>query len=156
MVSSALCPVVHISGSQNVYSRAKGIADHYWPWSIFFPSVLPSPQVFPAGSKSISDGSYALPAGFKALPEDFVTISVGSKVFPLGLRPSHLALWGLPNCRFTVGFSSKLRIFDHFWSFLTHFSSFCIDLAISSKDKSSMKKFRNEVINYNEKPEKSK
>ena len=29
MVSSTLCPAVHISGSQNVYSRAEGIADHY-------------------------------------------------------------------------------------------------------------------------------
>ena len=30
MVSSTLCPAVHILGSQNVYSRAEGIADHYW------------------------------------------------------------------------------------------------------------------------------
>ena len=28
MVSSTL--------SQNVYSRAEGIADHYWPWAVFF------------------------------------------------------------------------------------------------------------------------
>ena len=32
MVSSTLCPAVHILGSQNVYGRAKGFADHYWPW----------------------------------------------------------------------------------------------------------------------------
>ena len=36
MVSSTLCPAVHILGSQNVYDRAEGIADHYWPWAIFF------------------------------------------------------------------------------------------------------------------------
>ena len=36
MVSSTLCPAVHILGSQNVYGRAEGIADHYWPWAIFF------------------------------------------------------------------------------------------------------------------------
>ena len=35
MVSSTLCPAVHILGSQNVYSRAEGIADHYWPRPIF-------------------------------------------------------------------------------------------------------------------------
>ena len=35
MVSSTLCPAVHILGSQNVYSRAEGIADHYWPWAVF-------------------------------------------------------------------------------------------------------------------------
>ena len=37
MVSSTLCPAVHILGSQNVYGRAEGIADHYWPWAVFFP-----------------------------------------------------------------------------------------------------------------------
>ena len=36
MVSSTLCPTVHILGSQNVYGRAEGIADHYWPWAVFF------------------------------------------------------------------------------------------------------------------------
>ena len=36
MVSSTLCPVVHILGSQNVYGRAEGIADHYWPWAVFY------------------------------------------------------------------------------------------------------------------------
>ncbi len=36
MVSSTLCPAVHILGSQYVYSRAEGIADHYWPWNVFF------------------------------------------------------------------------------------------------------------------------
>ena len=35
MVSSTLCPAVHIIGSQNVYGRAEGIADHYWPWAVF-------------------------------------------------------------------------------------------------------------------------
>ena len=32
----ALWPAVHILGSQNVYGRAEGIADHYWPWAVFF------------------------------------------------------------------------------------------------------------------------
>ena len=41
MVSSTLCPAVHILGSQNVYCRAEGIADHYWPWAVFFPFFLP-------------------------------------------------------------------------------------------------------------------
>ena len=36
MVSSTLCPAVHILGSQNVYGRAEDIADHYWPWVVFF------------------------------------------------------------------------------------------------------------------------
>ena len=36
MVSSTLCPAVHILGSQNVYSRAEGIADLYWPWAVFY------------------------------------------------------------------------------------------------------------------------
>ena len=36
MVSSTLCPAVHILGSQNVYARAEGIADHYWPWAVFY------------------------------------------------------------------------------------------------------------------------
>ena len=36
MVSSTLCPAVHILGSRNVYGRAKGIADHYWPWAVFY------------------------------------------------------------------------------------------------------------------------
>ena len=47
MVSSTLCPAVHILGSQNVYGRAEGIADHYWPCAVFFKilkfSSLPQP-----------------------------------------------------------------------------------------------------------------
>ena len=39
MVSSTLCPDVHILGSQNVYSRAEGIADHYWPWADFLGTI---------------------------------------------------------------------------------------------------------------------
>ena len=33
--SSTLCPAVYILGSQNLYGRAEGIADHYWPWAVF-------------------------------------------------------------------------------------------------------------------------
>ena len=40
MVSSSLCPAVHILGSQNVYGRAEGIADHYWPWAVFFKILI--------------------------------------------------------------------------------------------------------------------
>ena len=40
MVSSTLCPTVHILGSQNVYGRAEGIAGHYWPWAVFFFLIL--------------------------------------------------------------------------------------------------------------------
>ena len=36
MVSSTLCPAVHILVSQNVYGRAEVIADHYWPRAVFF------------------------------------------------------------------------------------------------------------------------
>ncbi len=36
MVSSTLSPAVHILGSQNVYIRAVGITDHYWPWAVVF------------------------------------------------------------------------------------------------------------------------
>ena len=40
VVSNTLCPAVHISGSQNVYSRAEGIADHYCLQPVC-PSVRP-------------------------------------------------------------------------------------------------------------------
>ena len=36
MVSNSLCPAVHILGTKNVHIRAKGTADHYWPWAVFF------------------------------------------------------------------------------------------------------------------------
>ena len=58
MVSSTLYPAVHILGSQNVYSRAAGIADHYWPWVVFFPHYPLSPlstiSLLPFPSPSIS------------------------------------------------------------------------------------------------------
>ena len=44
MVSSTLCPAVHILGSQNVYSRAEGIADHYWPGAVFFINSAYKPE----------------------------------------------------------------------------------------------------------------
>ena len=65
MVSSTLCPAVHILGSQNVYGRAEGIADHYWPWAVFFFFPLSVPLGFPASSKGLPVG---LPAGSEALP----------------------------------------------------------------------------------------
>ena len=47
MVSSTLRPAVHILGSQNVYSGAEGIADHYWPCAVF--SGLPRILLLNAG-----------------------------------------------------------------------------------------------------------
>ena len=46
MVSSTLCPAVHILGSQIVYSRAEGIADHYWPWAVFYTYSLATLVMF--------------------------------------------------------------------------------------------------------------
>ena len=40
MVSNNLCPAVHISDSLFVYSRTKGIAEHYWPRAVFL-TLLP-------------------------------------------------------------------------------------------------------------------
>ena len=50
MVSSTLCPAVHILGSQNVYGRAEGIADHYWPWAVFSSSFSFLPLLAPPSS----------------------------------------------------------------------------------------------------------
>ena len=36
MVSDILCPAVHIFWESKMCTeRAKGIADHYWPWAVF-------------------------------------------------------------------------------------------------------------------------
>ena len=40
MVSNTHCPAVHILGSQNVKSRAEGMADHYWPWAVFLSELF--------------------------------------------------------------------------------------------------------------------
>ena len=50
MVSRTLCPTVHILGSQNVYGRAEGIADHYRPWAVFLSES--SSSFLSASSKS--------------------------------------------------------------------------------------------------------
>ena len=52
MVSSTLCPAVHILGSQNVYSRAESIADHYWPWAVFLPYQPDQTKPKPTNSKN--------------------------------------------------------------------------------------------------------
>ena len=44
-------PDVHIFGSQNVYSREEGIADHYWPWAVFIKILK-----FRQGSGPLGDG----------------------------------------------------------------------------------------------------
>ena len=41
MVSSTLCPAVHILGSQIMYGSEEGIDDHYWPWAVFYNVDLP-------------------------------------------------------------------------------------------------------------------
>ena len=54
MVSSTLCPAVDILGSQNVYDRAEGIADHYWPWAVFFLLSSPlNPYIIPLSDSVI-------------------------------------------------------------------------------------------------------
>ena len=40
MVSDTLCPAVKNLGTKNMYSRVKGIADHYWPQAVFFPYLI--------------------------------------------------------------------------------------------------------------------
>ena len=65
MVSSTLCPAVHILGSQNVYSRAEVIADNYWPWAVFFPlssysSSFSSLFLLFLGSPTVNDQSPVL------------------------------------------------------------------------------------------------
>ena len=54
MVSSTLCPAVHILGSQNVYGRAEGIADHYWPWAVFFKILIVIIREFIHGFRKLS------------------------------------------------------------------------------------------------------
>ena len=54
MVSSTLCPAVHILGSQIVYGRAEGIADHYWPWAVFFMILAYKPATTPKPLKPLS------------------------------------------------------------------------------------------------------
>ena len=46
MVSNTLFPAVHISGSQNVYSRAEVITDYYWPRPVFCLMVFPGFHLF--------------------------------------------------------------------------------------------------------------
>ena len=65
MVSNTLCPAVHIFGSQNVYGRAEGIADHYWPWAVFSSSYL-LPSSCPALALFLPDS--ALPYSALLLP----------------------------------------------------------------------------------------
>ena len=54
------CPKRHILGYQNVYSRAEGIADHYWPCAVFYANRRPSE---PAGRPPESAGRAPEPAG---------------------------------------------------------------------------------------------
>ena len=64
VISSTLCPAVHISGSLNVYSRAKGIADHYWPRAVF----LRNYAVIGKNSYSYSSSGQSSPFLFVFLP----------------------------------------------------------------------------------------
>ena len=68
MVSITLCPAVHILGSQNEYSRAEGIADHYWPWALFW-------CLNPSGWQQTSlPSSSSAPNNFSARREPFIVI----------------------------------------------------------------------------------
>ena len=37
IVSDTICPAMRIMRTRNIYSRAMGVADQYWPWAVFFP-----------------------------------------------------------------------------------------------------------------------
>ena len=81
MVSSTLCPAVHILGSQNVYSRAEGIADHYWPWAVFlllfaFYKSLPRNRAIKLKNRPINTLSLLVIKGYTAsdLRSDFFSI----------------------------------------------------------------------------------
>ena len=50
MVSSTLCPAVHILGSQNVYGS---IADRYWCWAVFFIYCLRDKNVLKFEAESL-------------------------------------------------------------------------------------------------------
>ena len=92
MVSSTLCPAVHILGSQNVYGRVEGIADHYWPWAVFCFHFRP-PRGLLAGSEALPAGSEALPAGFEAHPalsEALPVLHLPRRLSKLAWRPSQL------------------------------------------------------------------
>ena len=51
MVSDTLCAALHILRTWNVYSRAKGTTDHYWPRPVFFPYLNQSRAADPKGTK---------------------------------------------------------------------------------------------------------
>ena len=97
MDSSTLFPAVLIFDSQNVYSRAEGIADHYWAWTVFLSSfssssassLFPLPLLFPIYAFSTSIRTVAPNGNFHARPSLnqyslksslFLTISMYSSV----------------------------------------------------------------------------
>ena len=114
MVSSTLCPAVHILGSQNVYGRAEGIANHYWPWSVFSSykavrqmkhcstsenflflwaaahrGLWPIPAVsepLPPGSKPLLAGSKPLFVGSVPIPASSEVLSAGSEALPISFE----------------------------------------------------------------------
>ena len=121
MVSSTLCPVVHILGSQNLYSREEGIADH----SVFYHlshSRLPSSDH--AGSSTsfpASAGSCVVlvlvrprsPPGFElrlgnAAPQFSLSVAVQRR---LRFRLSPLPHLSAPFFRLGVAFSFLLPLF---------------------------------------------
>ena len=79
MVSSTLCPAVHILGSQNVYSIAEGNADHYWPWAVFWCCCCSLPFFSPSQTdnteidlwcyKMLEDGFHS-GESFPRMPDD--------------------------------------------------------------------------------------
>ena len=82
MVSSTLCPAVHILGSQNVYGRAEGIADHYWPWAVFLGSGPVRDDDMPEKSGSYPGTCFWLLINIQKRPiEFFVPYSSQSDLF---------------------------------------------------------------------------
>ena len=79
MVIAMVIAMTMILGSQNVCSRAEGIADHYWPWAIFFVPVRLSPRSLPAGVLADSE---ALSGGFEALSGSSEALPTSSEPFP--------------------------------------------------------------------------
>ena len=93
-VSSTLCPAVHILGPQNVYSRAEGIADHYWPWAVFFlnPLLLPNTYISPLLSSLFSYPPTLIPLPFFQSPVAQSPAHLAPSPSRLAINPTQLAL----------------------------------------------------------------
>ena len=140
MVSSTLCPAVHILGSQNVYSRAEGIADDYWPWPgpsyflllYFFyhynpfsttsTMLLPPTMLLPTTILLLTTRPLLLPH-LVSLCSLCLLCSLCSLSSLISTAPAHTSLTGLPNHHrnfttffFPVGDTRLLRYNSYIWS----------------------------------------